>query len=155
MRELEPIWPGAPRYGPDEPLPPYRFLGGLHPHPTRDPAGHSYGAEAESEHMPAESWREDAGYLRGIDLYHAGYLWEAHEAWESIWKASPDPVQRDFLQGLIQLAASRIKRHVGNARGAAVLAARARERLERVPSVYMGLDVRAILAADSPRLEPR
>ena len=28
MRELEPIWPEAPRYGPDLPFPPYRFVSG-------------------------------------------------------------------------------------------------------------------------------
>jgi hypothetical protein len=156
VRELEPIWPDAPRYGPDLPFPPYRFVSGRHPHPVRDPEGHSYGQEEEADHVPADAFREDEDYLRGIDLYHAGYLWEAHEAWEGIWKASPDPVQRDFLQGLIQLAASLLKRHVGHERGARGLAEAARERLTRVAAHhprYMGLDIAALLEKDAPRLE--
>ena len=34
------------RYCPNRPLPPYRFVPGLHPHPTRNPAGHSFGRAA-------------------------------------------------------------------------------------------------------------
>ena len=147
MRELQPIWPDAPRYGPDLPFPPYRFVSGLHPHPVRDPEGHSYGKE-EVDLLP------DDAFARGIDLYHAGYLWEAHEAWEGLWKASKDPVQKDFLQGLIQLAASLLKRHVGEERGAHRLAEAARERLARVaarhPS-YMGLEIETLLESDAPR----
>jgi len=32
------------RFVPDEPLPPYSYVTGRFPHPTRDPAGHSIGA---------------------------------------------------------------------------------------------------------------
>jgi hypothetical protein len=150
VRELEPIWPDAPRYGPDIPFPPYRFVSGLHPHPVRDPKGHSYGGGETEDLLP------DDAFKRGIDLYHAGYLWEAHEAWEGIWKTSSDPVQKDFLQGLIQLAASLLKRHVGEERGAQRLAAAARERLTRVAAVhphYMGLEIAALRRQDTPRLE--
>ena len=162
MRELRPIWPDAPRYGPDEPFPPYRFVSGLHPHPVRDPKGHSYGRVKEADHVPADAFREDADYLRGIDLYHAGYLWEAHEAWEGLWKAAIDPVARDFYQGLIQLAASLIKAHQGHARGAERLADGARERFVRVAASherYRGLELAALRSFGgrweaAPRLEP-
>lgn len=142
-------WPGAPRHRPERPFPPHAFVPGTRPHPTR-----GRGAAPAPPHLPAERWREDDAYLFGIDLYHAGYLWEAHEQWEGIWKASPDPLQREFLQGLIQLAASQLK----GGRGGRKLEARARERLGTVAGAharYMGLDVRALLAADwqpAPRL---
>ena len=158
VRELEPVWPDAPRYGPDVPFPPYRFVSGLHPHPVRDPEGHSHGRVERADHVPADAFAEDQDYLRGIDLYHAGYLWEAHEAWEGIWKESPDPVQRDFLQGLIQLAASLLKRHVGEEKGAQRLARAAHERLKRVAARhrrYMGLEVVVLLESDAPRLQIR
>jgi uncharacterized protein len=158
VRELEPLWPDAPRYGPDEPFPPYRFVGGLHPHPTRDPGGHSFGKEERARHVPRERWREDRTYLRGVDLYHAGYLWEAHEQWESIWKASEDPVQRDFLQGLIQLAASLLKQSAGRGRGARTLRRRARERLERVAARHascMGVELQPLLDALAAGAAPR
>jgi predicted metal-dependent hydrolase len=124
-------------------------VSGQHPHPVRDPKGHSYGGGDTEDLLP------DDAFKRGIDLYHAGYLWEAHEAWEGIWKASSDPVQRDFLQGLIQLAASLLKRHVGEERGANRLAKAARERLARVAehhSRYMGLEIATIRKGDTPRL---
>ena len=78
------------RYLPERPFPAYAFLPGRDPHPTRDPRGHSY-AEPEGEPhtwRPDEEWRENQEYLFGCDLYNAGYLWEAHEAWEDIWHPS-------------------------------------------------------------------
>ncbi len=173
-RELTPLWPEAPRFGRDRPFPRYRFVSGLHPHPVRDPAGHSHGVAEEARHVPAAEWCRDDDYLRGIDLYHAGYLWEAHEAWEGIWKASTDATQRDFLQGLIQLAAALLKVHHGEERGTRELARAARTRLARpgLPE-YMGLDLVELLRGfdecfgpllraegparweDAPRLRPR
>jgi hypothetical protein len=138
-------WPDAPRLGPAEPFPPYRHVPGATPHPRRDPRGHAHGVpETPARHVPPERWREDQAYLRGIDLYHAGYLWEAHEAWEGTWKASSDPAQREFLRALIQLAACLLKAHLGQERGARKLAATARARLDGVPAVYMGLDTEAL-----------
>jgi hypothetical protein len=135
----EPLWPGAPRQRPSRPFPPRAFVPGTGARPQRD-------AAPAPPHVPAERWDEDDEYLFGVDLYHAGFFWEAHEAWEGIWKASPDPTQREFLQGLIQLAASALK----GGRGGRTLEARSRARLARVAAahaVYMGLDVRALLSA--------
>jgi hypothetical protein len=135
----DPIWPDAPRYGPRSPLPSVAFVPGRTPRP------------AECAPLPPEQ-----AFLRGIDLYHAGFLWEAHEQWESVWRASSDPVQRDFLQGLVQIAAALLKARSGNARGAAKLARRAREHLARVDGErYMGLALAPLRAFDgaAPRLE--
>ena len=64
----------------------------LGPHPTQDERGHSYsrGEEAPALYFPPESWRENADYLYGVDLYNHGYLWEAHEAWEGLWHKAAD-----------------------------------------------------------------
>ena len=132
----------------NRPLPPYAFVPGKNPHPTRDPRGHSYGRDEPAVHLPPERWHEDGDYLYGIDLYEARYFWEAHEAWEGIWKASPDADQRDFLQGLIQLAASRLKDRLGGERGRRTLLAAARSRLARVAlrhHFFMGLDLDVLL----------
>ena len=43
--------------------------------------------------------------LRGIEQFNGGYFFEAHETWEELWLPSPWPV-RQFLQGLIQIAAA-------------------------------------------------
>jgi len=43
-------------------------------------------------------------FLEGVDLFNQGSFWEAHEAWEDVWKEKEDP-QKKLLQGLIQVAA--------------------------------------------------
>jgi hypothetical protein len=98
-------------------------------------------------------------FLRGIDLYHAGFLWEAHEQWESVWRAATDPAQRDFLKGLVQIAAAVLKLRAGNAPAAGKLIRRARAHLARVPGERcMGLalaPLRGARAEAPPRLEVR
>jgi len=141
------------RYRPERDFPPYAYLPGRDPHPVRDPAGHSHGRpEPEAEHLPAEGWRENAGYLYGVDLYNHGFLWEAHEAWEGLWHLAKgrDPVQALHLQGLIQCAAACLKIPMDQPGGLEKLCAAGTEKLERVAreagGEYMGLDVSDFVA---------
>jgi len=158
--ELRPVAPGAPRLAPDLEFPAYRFVSGLHPHPVRDPGGHSHGAPApEPRAVDPARWGACADYLAGIDLFNAGFLWEAHERWEGLWKASSDPLQRELLQGLVQLAAALIKVHLEERRGARGLAQAALERLRRVRDAAagersMGLDCGALVAAVEGCFDP-
>ncbi len=48
--------PRVPRYS-REPFPAYRFVPGEHPHPTRDPAGHSFGRPEAVVPPSPETWR--------------------------------------------------------------------------------------------------
>lgn len=138
------------RLAPGRAFPPYAFLPGRDPHPTRDPRGHSYGrAEPEAGYLEAERWRENEDYLFGIDLYNHGYLWEAHEVWEALWHAAKhDPLQADLYQGLIQCAAASLKIPMGQPRGLSSLARLAVDKLERVARAtggeFMGLDLFAL-----------
>ena len=125
MNDLRPVWPEAPRFDSGLVFPPYRFLPG---HNERPGDGHV----------------ERRGFPAGVDLYHAGYLWEAHEVWEALWKASDVQGERDLFQGLIQMAAALIKVHVKQWRGADRLIARARERLARATGLE-GIDVAELL----------
>ena len=141
------------RYRPGRSLPPYAFLPGRDPHPTRDPAGHSFGQhDAPPPFFSAERWRECDPYLWGADLYNEGFLWEAHEAWESLWHvAKPrDATQASFLQGLIQTAAAWLKIPMGQPAGVERLSKLALEKLEHVArtagSPYMGLDIERFAA---------
>lgn len=137
------------RYAPGRSFPPYAFLPGRDPHPTRDPAGHSFDlAEAPPPALPASGWRSNAPYLWGVDLYNHGFLWESHEAWEGLWHVSkPDRIQALFLQGLIQCAAAWLKIAMDQPRGMERLAALALEKLDEVAREsggdYMGLDLEA------------
>ena len=157
----------APPYGwnpmnptrliPTRPFPPYAFLPGRDPHPTRDPKGHSAGTDNKPDGTDTKpslpsNWATNGEYLYGIDLYNHGYLWEAHEAWEGLWHpAKSDPIMADFLQGLIQCAAAALKVRMGQPKGVVALAGMGTERLERVSrlnqGVYGGLDLEAFVPA--------
>jgi hypothetical protein len=141
------------RYAPARPFPAYAYLPGRDPHPTGDPRGHSFASpEAPAAYLPPASWRENHDYLYGVDLYNAGYLWEAHEAWEGLWhEAKHDALQAPFLQGLFQCAAAALKVTMGQPNGVVRLAEQGTARLERVAreagSRFMGLDVPAFVTA--------
>ena len=141
----------AVRYAPGRPFPVYAFLPGRDPHPTRDPRGHSFGAEAARPPcLPPGRWRESEAYLYGVDLYNHGYLWEAHEAWEGLWHASKsDADQAAFLQGLIQCAAAALKIPMeqpgGLTRLAGMGAARLEEVARRAGARFMGLEIPAFV----------
>jgi len=147
VRELSPIWHGAPRYCSHRSFPSYRFMPGVNPHPRRDPKGHAFGKlEERPLPIPPERWSENEPYLFGIDLYHQGYLWESHEAWEALWHLTgKEDVEGQFLQGLIQNSAALLKVYQGQWEGARHLSREAHRRLEFVVHsgtvIFMGIDV--------------
>jgi hypothetical protein len=104
---------------PDEPLPPYSFVPGRFPHPVSDPAGHSFGVRPPPPaHLDPAGWEANRTYLRGVDLFNAGYYWEAHETWEALWQGCGRHGRTaDFLKGLIKLAAAGVKVREGRPRG--------------------------------------
>ena len=59
----------------------------------------------------------DELFRRGVSLFNGVRYWHAHEAWETLWRAAPDE-ERDFFQGLIQLAAGLLHLQRRNRRGA-------------------------------------
>jgi predicted metal-dependent hydrolase len=48
----------------------------------------------------------DDFFARGARLFNIGEFFEAHEVWEERWKVATDKTERDFFQGLIQVAAA-------------------------------------------------
>src|SRR5436190_73921 len=121
--------PCVPRLVPEEPLPPYAFVPGRFPHPESDPAGHSFGSDrAPTAALDPERWEASKPYLYGLDLFNAGFYWESHVAWESLWLAAQRKgVVADFLKGLIQLAAAGVKHAEGKPQGVQSHASRAAE----------------------------
>lgn len=95
----------------DRPFPAYKHLPGQTPHPTRDPAGHSYGqAEPELPDLNVSEWHDCEHYLFGIDLFNEGYWWECHEVLEGLWHASGIGSEAGHvLQAVIQCAAAHLK----------------------------------------------
>jgi len=149
----------VPRYCPARPLPAYRFVPGRAPHPRLHPDGHSFGvAEPAVDSWSPRDWRDNPEWLYGVDLFNHGYYWEAHEAWESLWRVAPrGSAPGLFLQGLIQLAAALLKLQTNSLPSAKRLADRGTEKLMRVAKqspALMGLDVRATIHRMSTYFRP-
>lgn len=77
-------------------------------------------------------------FARGVELFNAGAYWEAHEAWEEIWKAIPGR-ERRFFQGLIQAAAAFHQWRRGRFEGAAEHFRRSARKLAPFPPVWEGI----------------
>jgi len=95
----------------ERPYPAYAHVPGVTPHPIRDPDGHSYKLKLPDVAAPDPAdWPTCDLYGYGIDLFNAGYYWEAHEAWEAVWVAAGRRgTSADFLKALIKLAAAGVK----------------------------------------------
>lgn len=142
----DPAWP---RYS-ARPFPPYRFVAGLNPHPRRDPEGHAYGRrETPPPRVAPDQWRRNDAYLHGIDLYNYAYWWECHEELEGLWHLTGHQGEEaQFLQGIIQVAAANLKRHVEQLEGARRLG---REAVGRLASLkrreFMGVEIGPFIRA--------
>jgi predicted metal-dependent hydrolase len=82
---------------------------------------------------------------RGIEQFNAGLYFQAHESWEEGWHPSPEP-ERDFWQGLAQLAVGMTHRQRGNAHGAATLLRRGAKRLRPYGDEYLGVVLPPLVA---------
>lgn len=45
-------------------------------------------------------------FTHGARLFDVGAFFQAHEVWEERWRVATDTAEREFLQGLIQVAAA-------------------------------------------------
>lgn len=87
----------------------------------------------------------DPRFVDGVALYEASRYWHAHESWEGLWRAAGDDAHRRLLQGLIQVAAA--LHHLtarGDAGACLRVLSRARAKLDGLPEVVGGVDVRAL-----------
>src|SRR6188474_3986630 len=101
------------------------------PAPDRLPGGRTEPLD------PAEAERL---FRRGIADFNGVRYWHAHEAWETLWRAAPDE-DRDFYQGLIQLAAGLLHLQRRNRRGARNKLREGLEKLRRYEPAYHGIFV--------------
>jgi len=99
------------------------------PSESREPAFYSTAEET----YPRE-------YLQGIEDFNAGRYFDAHEIWEEIWLRSSGETKL-FYQMLIQAAVGLHHYERGNARGARGMHANVIEKLDRLPLVFMSLDL--------------
>jgi hypothetical protein len=141
-------------------LPPYTYVpGGPWPHPNR--ASEARGDRAT---QPLGDVADSPLFRRGVELFDAGYYWEAHEAWEVLWHAAGRRgATADVLRGLIKLAAAGIKVRERREAGVRTHARRAAEcfaAARRQGGVHqLGLDLdlwigRAGAIAENPPADP-
>ena len=79
-------------------------------------------------------------YLEGIEHFNNGRYFDAHEVWEEIWLRSSADTKM-FYQMLIQAAVGLHHFERGNVRGARGMYNNVVDKLERLPSFMMSLDL--------------
>jgi len=127
-------------------LPAYSYVpGGPWPHPGRA-AEHQGTPKPAVAAIEGDDWVSSSVYLWGITLFNAGYYWEAHEAWESLWHAhGRRGPTADVLKGLIKLAATGVKIRERQPHGVRIHGSRASTLFEAVASEHgtrlLGLDL--------------
>jgi hypothetical protein len=85
------------------------------PRPPADPAPSD--ALVPGRTAPLDRNDADRLFRQGVALFNGVRYWHAHEAWETLWHAAPDE-ERNFYQGLIQVAAGLLHVQRKNLRGA-------------------------------------
>jgi len=98
------------------------YLPGRGPRPAGDDEVHRIAGLAPAFTDP-DAWRDNAAWLAGVDLYRAGFFWEAHEVWEPVWmNARPNSRERILTQAMIQLTNAALKQQLQRHGAAARLA---------------------------------
>jgi predicted metal-dependent hydrolase len=86
--------------------------------------------------LPDEEAR--ALFERGVALFNGVRYWHAHEAGETLWRAAPED-ERDFYQGLIQVAAGLLHLQRRNLRGARNKLREGVDKLRRYQPTHSGI----------------
>ena len=94
----------------------------------------------------------DGSYQHGLELARDGRFFDAHEAFETAWRACADP-ERDFFQGLVHVVVSAYQRGRNRPVAAERQRLKALRRLAAYEPSHRGLDVAALRAA-LDRAEP-
>ena len=87
----------------------------------------------------------DPRYLEYFRLYREEKFFEAHEVLEGLWRETRGP-ERDFYQGLIQLAALLVHYQKGNLKGAQELFKSASGYLHPYLPHHQEVDLKQVLA---------
>ena len=92
-----------------------------------------------------DSEREEK-FQRGFEQFNAREFFAAHETWEEIWLAAPEP-DKTFLQGIIQVAAAFHHYRRGNPAGTRSLLDAGLRKISKFPADYRGLKLDALCDA--------
>lgn len=92
---------------------------------------------------PAEA---DRLFREGVALFNGVRYWHAHEAWETVWRAASDE-DREFYQGLIQVAAGLLHLQRRNRRGTVNKLTEGVAKLRRYEPAHRGIFVNELIGA--------
>ncbi len=93
---------------------------------------------------PLDPIEADRLFRRGVGLFNGVRYWHAHEAWETLWRAAPEE-ERDFYQGLIQIAAGLLHVQRRNLRGARNKLSEGLTKLNRYVPSHNGIFVNELM----------
>src|SRR5207249_9599466 len=95
---------------------------------------------------PLDPFEADRLFRHGVALFNGARYWHAHEAWETLWRAADDK-DRDFYQGLFQIAAGLLHLQRRNARGARNKLSEGLVKLRRYEPAHRGIFVNELIGA--------
>jgi hypothetical protein len=93
---------------------------------------------------PLDEGEADELFRKGVALFNGVRYWHAHEAWETVWRAAPEE-ERDFYQGLIQLAAGLLHLQRRSLRGARNKLAEGLARLRKYQPTHRAIFVNELV----------
>jgi uncharacterized protein len=97
----------------------------------------------------------ERSYQHGLNLAQEGSFFEAHEAFETAWRACAED-ERDFFQGLVHVVVSAYQRGRGRLVAAESQRVKALRRLGAFAPAHRGLDVARLIAAlERAEADPR
>lgn len=99
-----------------------------------------------SHHERDEPIDEAQAFHHGLHLHNTGQWFDAHEAWEDIWRPATGQ-KKSFYQGLIQVSVTIEHIRRGNPRGMKSVYESCLTKFKGLPQVYMGVNIPALLAA--------
>ena len=94
----------------------------------------------------------DFYYREFWELFNVEKFFEAHEVLEILWRETSGP-ERDFYQGLIQIAAAFVHVQKGTPEGGRKLLKKASAKLQKYAPVFRALDISALLEQTALVLE--
>ena len=93
---------------------------------------------------PLDQFEVDRLFRQGVSSFNGVRYWHAHEDWETLWRAA-DEEDRDFYQGLIQVAAGLLHLERRNLRGARNKLTEGLDKLRRYEPAHHGIFVNELI----------
>jgi hypothetical protein len=97
---------------------------------------------------PLDDAEADRLFRQAVANFNGVRYWHAHEDWETLWRAAPDD-ERDFYQGLIQVAAGLLHLQRRNLRGARNKLREGIAKLRRYEPAHHGIFVSELIGIAS------